>query len=103
MVNGQRLFGSLSGEGKTTVILDAGLGSTSEDWSKVDPAVASFSKVFSYEKAGLGQNKKATTPRSCQDIISDLRVLLFSADLLPPYILVSHSRSAINARWFANQ
>jgi pimeloyl-ACP methyl ester carboxylesterase len=103
VVNGHRLFGLLSGEGGTTVILDAGLGSTSGDWSKVQPAVATFSKVFSYDRAGLGQSEKAPAPRTCQDIISDLRELLLSASLHPPYILVSHSWSAINARWFANQ
>jgi len=40
------------------VILDAGLGSTSKDWSKVDPAVVSFSKVYSYERAGWGRAKR---------------------------------------------
>ena len=103
MVNGHRLFGLLSGEGKTTVVLDAGLGGTSEDWAKVQPEAAKFSKVFSYSRAGLGQSEKAPTPRTCQDIISDLRSLLFSANLKPPYILVAHSWSGLNARWFANQ
>lgn len=41
-VNGHRLFGLLSGEGETTVILDAGLGGTSEDWAKVQPEVATL-------------------------------------------------------------
>jgi pimeloyl-ACP methyl ester carboxylesterase len=103
VVNGHRLVGSLSGEGETTVILDAGLGGTSEDWSLIQPAVAGFSKVFSYDRAGLGQSEKASIPRTCHDIIGDLRRLLLSAHLHPPYILVSHSWSAINARWFANQ
>ena len=103
VVNGHRLFGLLSGEGETTVILDAGLGGTSEDWSKVQPEVAKFSKVFSYSRAGLGQSEKALIPRTCKDIISDLRSLLLSANLHPPYILVAHSWSGINARWFASQ
>ena len=103
VVNSHSLFGLLSGEGETTVILDAGLGGTSEDWSKVQSEVANFSKVFSYSRAGLGQSEKATIPRTCKDIISDLRSLLLSADLHPPYILVAHSWSGINARWFASQ
>lgn len=103
VVNGHRLFGLLSGEGKTTVILDSGLGGTAEDWLKVQPAVANFSKVFSYSRAGLGKSEKASTPRTCKDIISDLRSLLLSANLKPPYILVAHSWSGINARWFAHQ
>ena len=57
-VNGHRLFGLLSGEGETTVILDAGLGGTSEDWTKVQPEIASFAKVFSYSRAGLGKSEK---------------------------------------------
>ena len=103
VVNGHRLFGLLSGEGETTVILDAGLGGTSEDWSKVQPEVANFSKVFSYSRAGLGKSEKASIPRTCKDIIEDLRSFLSSVNLNPPYILVAHSWSGINARWFVNQ
>ncbi len=101
-VNGHRLFGLLSGEGETTVILESGLGGTSEDWIKVQPEVANFSKVFSYSRAGLGKSEKASIPRNCKDIIDDLRSLLSQANLNPPYILVAHSWSAINARWFAS-
>ena len=103
VVNSHSLFGLLSGEGETTVILDAGLGGTSEDWSKVQSEVANFSKVFSYSRAGLGQSEKATIPRTCKDIISDLRRLLLAANLHPPYVLVAHSWSGINARWYASQ
>ena len=102
-VNGHRLFGLLSGEGETTVILDAGLGGTFEDWAKVQPEVANFSKVFSYSRAGLGKSEKASIPRTCKDIIEDLRSFLSSVNLNPPYILVAHSWSGINARWFASQ
>lgn len=103
VINGHRLFGMLSGEGETTVVLDAGLGGTTEDWAKVQPEVANFSKVFSYDRAGLGQSEKASIPRTCEDIINDLRSFLLSANLHPPYILVAHSWSGINARWFASQ
>ncbi len=51
----------------------------------------------------MGQSEKAPTPRTCEDTISDLRSLLLSANLNPPYILVAHSWSGLNARWFANQ
>jgi len=103
VVNGHRLFGLLYGEGETTVILDAGLGGTSEDWSKIQPEVAKFSKVISYDRAGLGHSDKASIPRTCENIISDLRNLLMAANLPSPYILVAHSWSGINARWYANQ
>ena len=93
VVNGHRLFGLLSGAGESTVILDAGLGGTSEDWAKVQPEVANFSKVSSYSRAGLGKSEKASIPRTCKEIIEDLRSFLSSVNLNPSYILVAHSWS----------
>jgi pimeloyl-ACP methyl ester carboxylesterase len=103
IIDGRQLYGFLSGEGEPAVILDAGLGGTSEDWVNIQPAVASFTQVFSYDRAGMGKSEKAPIPRTCNDIIHDLQNLLSAADLHPPYILVAHSWSGINARWYANQ
>jgi pimeloyl-ACP methyl ester carboxylesterase len=103
LIDGRRLHGSLSGEGEPTVILDAGLGGTSEDWVNIQPAVASFTQVLSYDRAGMGKSEKAPIPRTCKEIVHDLKNLLSAADLHPPYILVAHSWSGINARWYANQ
>ena len=96
------MYGFLSGEGEPSVILDAGLGGTSEDWVNIQPAVASFTQVFSYDRAGIGKSEKAPIPRTCKDIVIDLKNLLLAANLHPPYILVAHSWSGINARWYAN-
>jgi pimeloyl-ACP methyl ester carboxylesterase len=103
VVNDHRLFGLLSGEGEPTVILDAGLGGTCDDWVNIQPAIASFTQVFSYDRAGMGKSEKAPIPRTCIDIVHDLKNLLSTANLHPPYILVAHSWSGINARWYANQ
>jgi pimeloyl-ACP methyl ester carboxylesterase len=103
LIDGRHIYGFLSGEGEPTVILDAGLGGTSEDWVNIQPAVASFTQVFSYDRAGMGKSEKAPIPRTCKDIVHDLKNLLSAANLHPPYILVAHSWSGINARWYANQ
>jgi pimeloyl-ACP methyl ester carboxylesterase len=103
LIDGCHLYGFHSGEGEPTVILDAGLGGTSEDWMNIQPAIASFTQVFSYDRAGMGKSEKAPIPRTCKDIVHDLKNLLSAANLLPPYILVAHSWSGINARWYANQ
>ena len=102
-VDGRRLYGLLAGDGKTTVVLDAGLGGSSAEWSKIQTEVARFSKVVSYDRAGLGRSDKAPIPRTCKDIIHDLRSFLLAAALRPPYVLVAHSWSGLNARWYANQ
>jgi pimeloyl-ACP methyl ester carboxylesterase len=103
LIDGRHLYGFLSGEGEPTVILDAGLGGTSEDWVNIQPAVASFTQVFCYDRAGMGKSEKAPIPRTCKDIVHDLKYLLSAANVHPPYILVAHSWSGINARWYANK
>jgi pimeloyl-ACP methyl ester carboxylesterase len=102
-LDGRRLYGLLAGAGEPAVILEAGLGDTAETWSKVQPEVAGFASVLSYDRAGLGRSDPAPTPRTCQGMVSDLRKLLSAANLRPPYILVAHSWSGLNARWYANQ
>jgi pimeloyl-ACP methyl ester carboxylesterase len=101
-VDSRSLYGWLTGEGEPTVVLEAGLGGTAQDWEKVRLQVAKFAAVFSYDRAGLGRSDPAPTPRTCQDIIADLRALLRAAHLRPPFVLVAHSWSGLNARWFAN-
>jgi pimeloyl-ACP methyl ester carboxylesterase len=103
LIDGRHMYGFLSGQGEPTVILDAGLGGTSKDWVNIQPAIASFTQVFSYDRAGMGKSEKAPIPRTCKDIVHDLKNLLSAANLHPPYILVAHSWSGINARWYANQ
>jgi pimeloyl-ACP methyl ester carboxylesterase len=103
LIDGRHLYGFLSGEGEPIVILDAGLGDHSQVWQNIQPEVARFTKVLSYDRGGMGQSDKAPIPRTCKDMVEDLRQLLHAADLRPPYILVAHSWSGINARWYANQ
>lgn len=102
-IDDRQLHGQLTGDDGPVVILDAGMGETSACWSGIQPDIAAFARVFVYDRAGLGRSDPAPTPRSCKDIISDLRYLLSMADLHPPYILVAHSWSGINARYFANE
>ena len=85
------------------VIVDAGLGDASASWTEIQHTVSAFARVLVYDRAGLGQSSPAPTPRTCKDIIADLRHLLAAAHLSPPYILVAHSWSGINARYFANE
>jgi hypothetical protein len=42
------------GEGTPTVVLDAGLGGFSLDWSLVQPQLAGSTQVCAYDRAGYG-------------------------------------------------
>src|SRR5437588_4166775 len=53
-IGGRRLHINCTGQGSPAVILDAGLGEHSLYWFLVQPEVAKFTRVCSYDRAGLG-------------------------------------------------
>ena len=56
-IGGWRLHLNCTGEARTSqpiVILEAGAGDFSVDWSLVQPGVARLARVCSYERAGSG-------------------------------------------------
>jgi pimeloyl-ACP methyl ester carboxylesterase len=100
-IGGMRLHLSCGGEGRPTVILDAALGASSISWSLVQPDVARFTRVCSYDRAGFGWSDAGPMPRTARRIASELRTLLDCARVPPPYLLVGHSFGGIVMRVFA--
>ena len=100
-VGGYRLFIRCTGEGSPTVILDAALGATSATWNKIQPAVAGFTRVCSYDRAGRGSSDPGPVPRTSQTMVEDLRALLEGAGIPGPYVLVGHSLGGLNMQLFA--
>ncbi len=102
-IGDRQLFYTSTGSGIPTVIFEAGLGDTSEIWVKVQPVIAEHTQTFSYDRAGLGQSDPAPKPRTSQDTVDDLKLLLTGAHISPPYILVGHSFGGMIVRLFASQ
>lgn len=105
-VGGYRLHIHCSGhEGASgpTVVMDAGIGECSLGWGLVQPEIAKFARVCTYDRAGLGWSDSAPTPRISQQIVNDLHALLTNAEIKPPYVLVGHSFGGLNARLYASQ
>jgi len=101
-VGGFRLHLVTAGEGTPAVVLDAALGASSVSWSLVQPAVAQFTRVCSYDRAGFGWSDAGPLPRTARRIASELRTLLSIAAVPPPYVLVGHSFGGIVMRVFAH-
>lgn len=102
-VGGRRLHINCSGvSGGPTVILEAGFGNSSETWASVQPEVAKFARVCSYDRAGLGRSDPAPTPRTAVALTEDLHALLLNAKVPGPYVLVGHSLGGILARLYAS-
>src|SRR5260370_233845 len=87
-VGGWRLHLNCTGESRTsqpTVILEAGLGDFSVEWSLVQPGVAKFARVCSYDRAGDGWSDLGPHPRTMHQIVYELHTLLANAGVKPPF------------------
>ncbi|WP_232231490.1 alpha/beta fold hydrolase [Paenibacillus sp. HW567] len=91
----------VTGEGEHTVVLEAGMGGCSLDFSLVQPELSQIAKVISYDRAGLGWSDKPLERATCRDYVRDLRQLLKTKDCKPPYLLVGHSYGGMIVRFFA--
>src|SRR5229473_3293479 len=102
-LGGWRLHLNCTGQFSTSqpaVILEAGAGGFSVDWSLVQPDVARFIRVCSYDRAGLGWSDLGPRPRTMRQVVWELHTLLEKAGLRPPYVLVGHSAGGILARLY---
>lgn len=89
-----------TGSGRPTVILDSGLGIPAIGWALVQPKIAQFAHVCSYDRAGYGWSDPGPFPRTSSEIARELHALLKNAHVRPPYILVGHSFGGFNIRLF---
>lgn len=79
------------GQNGPTVIFVAGAGDSCTTWDDVFLQVASFVRVFRYDRPGLGQSDP-TSEASISSVASDdLDAILVQAAIPGPYILVGHS------------
>ena len=69
------------GQGGPTVVLDAGASGGSESWSEVQPKVAGFTRVCSYDRTNRGISDQGPIPNTSKQIVDDLEALLAAADI----------------------
>jgi len=93
-VGGWRLHLHCTGRarpGQPTVILEPGIGAFSVEWSLVQPRVAGFARVCSYDRAGSGWSEWGPHPRTLRQIVYELHTLLERAGERGPFVLVGAS------------
>jgi pimeloyl-ACP methyl ester carboxylesterase len=100
-IGGRRLHLQIAGRGGPIVVLEAALWDFSLTWALVAPSVAQFTRVVTYDRAGLGWSDPAPGPRTAEAMLADLRALLQAASLPGPYVLVGQSFSGMLARLYA--
>jgi len=99
-IGGHRLHLHCQGVDGPPVVFDAALGASSLSWTYVLPEVAAFARACAFDRAGFGWSDAGPLPRTTGRIVEELRALLASAAVPPPYILVGHSFGGLTARLF---
>ncbi|PYT84213.1 MAG: hypothetical protein DMG40_01790 [Acidobacteria bacterium] len=102
-VGGYKMHLDCEGQGTPAVVLESGLWDDSTVWHKVQPEIAKLARVCSYDRAGLGYSdpRPDQVPDS-RNIALNLHMLLASAGVSPPYVLVGHSLGGIHIRVYQN-
>lgn len=90
-IGGRSLHLYCVGKGNPTVVLEAGLGDSSLAWTLVQPQLATFTRVCSYDRSGMAWSHDAGRQRGLSQAADDLDSLLKSSGEVAPYLLVGHS------------
>lgn len=101
-VGGYKMHIHCIGQGSPTIILVAGNSDFSVTWAYVQPQVAQYTRVCSYDRAGLGWSEPSPHPRTANTMVEELHTLLVNANVQGPYVLVGHSLGGLLVRVYAH-
>jgi len=92
-----------TGQGSPVVVVDTGVGDTSERWQPIQAQIAQVTRVCTYDRAGYGSSDPGPLPRHSQQAAGELKQLLENAGVRGPYVLVGHSLGGLNVQVFADR
>jgi pimeloyl-ACP methyl ester carboxylesterase len=100
-LGGHRLHVNCTGKGSPTVVFENGLGDYSIDWALVQPHVASFTRVCTYDRGGYAWSDPGPKPRTFSQLNLELHDALAKLGEQGPFVLVGHSYGGPVVRNFA--
>jgi len=90
-----------AGTGSPAVVFEAGLGQGKRTWGPVFNAVSTMTRALAYDRAGYGQSEPSSHPRDGLQIVLELRAMLQTEGVRPPYVLVGHSLGGTYMKLYA--
>ena len=89
-----------SNAGDTTVLLENGLSANYTAWLLVQPAIAQFAKVCSYDRAGMGFSDPSRNATQAKFVAEDLAALRKCAHIDGALVLVGWSAGGVFIRHY---
>jgi pimeloyl-ACP methyl ester carboxylesterase len=102
-INDRQIEFALTRHNTIPIVFENGLGGRMEWWHKVVSELSSDTTTFVYNRPGYGKSEPVTEPRDGLHVVEELRALLLSHDLKPPYILVGHSMGGLYMQLYARR
>ena len=87
---------------KPVIVFENGMATKLDSWKSVIDEVSKTSAVFSYNRPRIGESENDSLPPTTQHIVNNLRNMLLEKELMPPYLLVSHSFGGAYIRSYAS-
>jgi pimeloyl-ACP methyl ester carboxylesterase len=91
------------GDGLPWVLLEAPEAGSSSAWGRVQPAIATRTRVCSYDRSGMGWSEASSMTFEPDRVAVELHALLDAAKAPRPVVLVGQSLGAWYARLYASQ
>lgn len=102
-IGGRKLHIHCTGSGSPTVVLENGGAAFSSDWELVQPQVAKFTRICTYDRAGYAWSDPGPEFDTFDQAANDLHLLLTKADIPGPYVLVGHSLGGMLVRFYESK
>jgi pimeloyl-ACP methyl ester carboxylesterase len=102
-VGSHRLHISCRGQAILTVIVDVGIGESTESWLPLQDRIAPQARVCTYERGGYHPSEPGPLPRDSERIAAELHTLLEAAGEEGPFVLVGHSLGGLNMQVYASR
>jgi len=101
-VGGFKMHLNCIGEGSPTVVLDNGLHFGAFGWNNVPQEIAKFTRVCTFDRAGIGWSEASPAGRGINQISRELHDLLINAGEQKPFILAGHSLGGFYVQNYAS-
>ncbi len=88
----------VKGTGSPTVIFESGLGTPLNNWNAVQTRISANYKTISYDRRGIGESETTDEPRTLENLVNDLNILITQNEIDGPIVLVGHSLGGHIAR-----